>query len=158
MLGRDVAVEVVVPKAVIERQALDRPLILEVDSQIPIAVLPEIRRRILRDLIRDAVVEPVIHVAVRFRAEILDRLLELEPCLEVMGPGDVGQGKALGEAGNVLDRVVGQGRVVGHPGRLLRDGNVIRRDARLRLGGPALPRAPRPRLRAAACSSAANSR
>ena len=90
VLGRDVPVEVVVPEAVIERQAPDGPLILEVDAQIPVAVLSEIRRRILGDLIRDAVVEPVIHVAVRFRAEILDALLELESRLEVVGPGDVG--------------------------------------------------------------------
>ena len=127
MLRGHASVQRVKPQAVIERQALEGPLILNVEPEIRLhSVLCEIRCRILRDAVRDAGQECVVHIAVDDLVLIVDALLHLNPSLEGMGPGDVGHRKPLGGAELVGDIGVELLRVVLEVGRQLEDVDIVR--------------------------------
>ena len=129
--------EDVVPQAVIERQAFDRPLILRVEPEVLVVRPLEIGSGPLRDARGHPVVERVRHVqtAADDRADVLNQLLELEPGLEGMAAGHVRRREALRPARHVLDRVdaPGGGRVIGNAERRVRDRDVGGLDAENRL-------------------------
>ena len=122
VLGGHAGVEVVEPQTVIEREALDDPLILSVDAQVTThSFPPQVRRRKLNDLIRHAPQEHVIDITVDFLLSIRDALLLLHSYLERMGSGDIGHREPLNEAGIVQTIAVNRRCVVPERGRALED-------------------------------------
>ncbi len=126
----DVAVEVVEPRAVVEREPTDRPLILEVEAHVgPGAIDRAVRRRVLRDRRRHAVAERIVHVALHVGDDVGHGLLDLRAELVRVRTGDVRDREALRTAiGRALGRV-GRGGVVPEVVRQLEDRDVRRLDA-----------------------------
>ena len=72
------------PHTEIERQSVERPLVLRVDPDITRAVLSEGRVRIHRDPVRYAVVESIRSVLVFELVDVVDQLFNLGSDLEVV--------------------------------------------------------------------------
>ena len=125
VLGGHQPVVVIEPHAVIEGQAVDDPLILRVEAKIQHIGLQKIGSRQLVDSERPAPQKCVAHVPGHsiLPAELV--FLDLEACLEGMGPGDVGDRESLG-VDRLVRQVEARARVVPKPGRRLEDGDVVR--------------------------------
>src|SRR5215210_4929779 len=107
MLCRHVAIEVLVSNAVGQRQATERPLVLSVESEVPVLRFEPERGRPLRQADGYPIVERVLDVvAAVFRLDLQVAFLELETGLEIVTSGDVRSREALTEARYQLGRVV----------------------------------------------------
>ena len=130
-LRRHVAVHGVEARAEVQRQPVDRPLILRVDPDLVDAVLLERRRGMLPDPQRHAVAEPVLGVRGPEEEVVPRQVLVEEPRLEVVRSGDVRERPAS----RVPIRVVGvaaihRTRAVADARSQIRDPHHVRRDAR----------------------------
>ena len=96
MLHRHICPQIVEPQAVVERQPLERPLILNEEPEVghqPLFL--QVRRGKLRDLVWHAPQERVRHIALDLRTSIGNAFLNLYARSEGMGAGDVRHGEPL---------------------------------------------------------------
>ena len=98
----DVRIEGIEPHAKIERHFSDGPLILSVESELPLLHLIDVGRREVRHRLRDGVAKRVAHIMVDKSLADAPRLHQREPGLESMRTGDIGHSKPLVDLAELL--------------------------------------------------------